>query len=66
MQVIFLIHTKASYKQSICSFVATTLLFSEGYQANKDYRNSLSKLISPKFFYTYKLQKSGEIDVEQI
>ena len=40
--------------------------FHGGCQANKDYRNSWSMLISPKFFYTHGFRKSRDIDVEQL
>ena len=34
---------------------------------NKGYiKGDITKHISPKFFYTHELQKSGEIDVQQI
>ena len=48
-----------------------TILFEDNVvciaQITRDYiKRDRTKHISPKFFYTHELQKSGEIDVQQI
>ena len=43
-----------------------TTLFEDNVACISQIKGDRTKHISPKFFYTHELQKSGEIDVQQI